>query len=311
MPMRLVFAGTPPFAAVALEALLAAGHEIVLVLTQPDRPAGRGKTLRSSEVKALALARGLALAQPPSLRDGATVATLQRARPDAIVVAAYGLILPRDVLDIPRRGCINIHASILPRWRGAAPIQRAILSGDAETGVSIMVMEAGLDTGPVIAVHRVAIAPDDTGGSLTEKVTRLGAEAIVEALAALEAGTARPVPQPETGATYATKIDKSEASIDWAASPDAIDRQVRAFDPVPGAATLIGGEVLKLFRPAPVAGPAAAPGTVVAVGSDRLIVACGQGALAVRELQRAGGRRLTVSEFVRGFPLRSGMRLGA
>ncbi|RYF14426.1 MAG: methionyl-tRNA formyltransferase [Comamonadaceae bacterium] len=319
--MRVVFAGTPDFARAALERLHAAGFTVPLVLTQPDRPAGRGMKLQPSPVKQFAQAHGIPVSQPRSLRlDGkypedaaAARAALQEARPDVMVVAAYGLILPQWVLDLPRLGCLNIHASLLPRWRGAAPIHRAIEAGDAETGVTIMQMDAGLDTGDMLLTERMGIAPEDTTGALHDKLAALGARMIVEALELAACGGLRPVKQPAQGVTYAHKIEKAEAAIDWSQPADAIERRIRAFDPFPGATARVGGEAVKLWRARAVMQGAgsAEPGTVVALDAHGVGVACGQGCLEVTELQRAGGKRLAAADFLRGFPLAPGMRFEA
>jgi methionyl-tRNA formyltransferase len=306
--MRLVFAGTPEFAAHALAALVRAGHDIVLVLTQPDRPAGRGLRLAPSAVKALALERGLSLYQPAGLRDEEAHARLRALRPDAMVVAAYGLILPEAVLAVPRLGAINIHASLLPRWRGAAPIQRAILAGDAHTGISIMQMDQGLDTGPVLAAESIPIAADDTGASLQHKLAGLGARLIVSALGQLERGLLSPQPQPAAGASYAPKITKAEAGIDWNEAAPVIDCKVRAFNPQPGASTLLRGAGLKIWR-ACVSRAEGTPGTILEAGTKGIVIACGSQALCVLELQRAGGRRLPAAQFLAGFALAAGERL--
>jgi methionyl-tRNA formyltransferase len=317
--MRLVFAGTPDFARAALERLLAAGFEVALVLTQPDRPAGRGMKLQPSPVKQLALAHGLAVAQPRGLRldgryaDDAAAARAQilDAQADAMVVAAYGLILPQWVLDAPRLGCLNIHASLLPRWRGAAPIHRAIEAGDASTGVTIMQMDAGLDTGAMLLKEAVAITGADTTGSLHDRLAPLGGRLIVEALELAACGGLRPEAQPEEGVTYAHKIDKAEAALDWRQPAAVLERRLRAFDPFPGAATTLRGEALKVWRGAVVgAGAHAEPGTVLAAGPEGIDVACGEGALRCTELQRAGGRRLGAADLLRGFPVAAGERFG-
>lgn len=305
--MRLVFAGTPPFAARALAALHAAGHEIALVLTQPDRPSGRGLKPRPTAVAELAAGLGLPVAKPPSLKAEEARAPIAAVNPEVMVVAAYGLILPRQVLTIPARGCLNIHASLLPRWRGAAPIHRAIQAGDAETGVAIMVMEAGLDTGPVLLERRVAIGPADTTATLTDKLAGLGAEAIVEALGRLDALEARP--QPAEGVTYAAKIEKREAVLDWRHEAVSLDRQVRAFDPFPGAETLLAGEPVKVWQ-ARLAEGDGEPGTVLRVEGGCPVVACGKGALALTVMQRPGSRRLPAAEFLKGRPVAPGSRLG-
>ncbi len=316
--MRVAFAGTPEFARAALERLHAAGFSIPLVLTQPDRPAGRGMKLQPSPVKQFAQAQGVAVAQPRSLRldgkypeDAATARdALQAAQPDVLVVAAYGLILPQWVLDLPRLGCLNIHASLLPRWRGAAPIHRAIEAGDAETGVTIMQMDAGLDTGDMLLAERVPIAADDTTAALHDKLAALGARLIVEALELAACGGLRRVPQPQEGVTYAHKIEKAEAAIDWTQPADAIERRIRAFDPFPGASGQLRGETVKVWRAqAPMQGRGSvAAGTIVAIDAHGIGVACGEGRLEITELQRPGGKRLPAAEFLRGFPLEPGMR---
>jgi len=316
--MRVVFAGTPEFARAALERLQAAGFTIPLVLTQPDRPAGRGMKLQPSPVKQFALAQGIPVAQPRSLRlDGrypedaeAARVALQQAEADVMVVAAYGLILPQWVLDLPRLGCLNIHASLLPRWRGAAPIHRAIEAGDAETGVTIMQMDAGLDTGDMLLTERIAIAPQDTTATLHDKLAALGARMIVEALELADCGGLRPVPQPAEGVTYAHKIEKAEAAIAWSQPADVTERRIRAFDPFPGATAQVGGETIKVWRAqALMRGRGSVPpGTIVALDEHGIGVACGQGRLEITELQRAGGKRLPAADFLRGFPLAPGMR---
>lgn len=315
--MKIIFAGTPEFAAVALAALHAAGFEIPLVLTQPDRPAGRGMQLQMSAVKQFALAHAIPVAQPVSLRlDGKSpdvaqqAHTLLKATPhDVMVVAAYGLILPQSALDIPSLGCINIHASLLPRWRGAAPIHRAIESGDAETGISIMQMALGLDTGPVLAMQRVPIAADDTTASLHDKLAVLGGEMIVSTLHELEHKKLIAEPQSEAGVTYASKVAKDEALLDFALSADCLARKVRAFNPFPGAAASFNGTVVKLWRAEAVEASAQWPaGHVIAANTeDGVVIACGSGgALRVRELQKPGGKRLPALEFLKGFPLEGG-----
>ena len=309
MAMRVAFAGTPEFARVALERLLAAGFEVPLVLTQPDRPAGRGMKLTASAVKAHAQCHGLALQQPAGLRlDGrhaaeaaAARAALVAARPDVMVVAAYGLLLPDWVLTLPPRGCLNIHASLLPRWRGAAPIHRAIEAGDAETGISIMQMDAGLDTGDVLLAECEPIRASDTTATLHDRLAALGGRLIVEALEMAACGGLTRTPQPAQGVTYAHKIEKVEAAIDWTDPAEVIERRVRAFDSFPGAHFGLGGETVKLWRAALAEGPPGeSPGSVLQVDDESLVVACGAGALALRELQRPGGRRLPVREFLAG-----------
>jgi methionyl-tRNA formyltransferase len=323
--MRLIFAGTPEFARTALERLHAAGFDIPLVLSQPDRPAGRGMKLQASPVKQFAQDKGIAVAQPRSLRlDGkypqdaaAARLAIDAARADFMVVAAYGLILPQWVLDAPARGCLNIHASLLPRWRGAAPIHRAIEAGDTETGITIMQMDAGLDTGDMLLEERVPIAATDTTASLHERLASLGGRMIVEALELGACGGFRPAKQPEAGVTYAHKIEKHEAAIDWALPADVIARRVRAFDPFPGASTQLDGETLKLWSAGPEAQASGAQahdtaaGTILSVDSASFLVACGSGCLRVTTVQRPGGKRLAVADFLRGFDLKPGMRFDA
>ncbi|HET9701927.1 MAG TPA: methionyl-tRNA formyltransferase [Burkholderiales bacterium] len=309
--MRLIFAGTPEFAATALRSLIAAGHELALVLTQPDRPAGRGLKPAPSPVKTLALAHGLALRQPATLRDPAEQAPLRAVGADAMVVAAYGLILPQAVLDIPRLGCLNIHASLLPRWRGAAPIQRAILAGDARTGITIMQMDAGLDTGDMLLAEDVAIEVDDTAGTLHDKLAGLGARCIVRALEQLGRGALARRPQGEEGASYAPKISRQEAALDWRRDAAELARAVRAFDPFPGSWSELNGNAVKIWRASALAAGAGAPGEVLAAGREGILVACGDGALRLEVLQRAGGRRLAAAEFLAGYPLAPGARFGA
>lgn len=306
--MKLVFAGTPEFAAVSLEALLAARHEVTLVLTQPDRPAGRGLKPQPSAVKRLALERGLTLLQPSTLKDSEAHRAIAVAGPETLVVAAYGLMLPSALLILPARGCINVHASLLPRWRGAAPIQRALLAGDVETGVTIMQMDESLDTGPMLLQRAIPITPVDTTGMLHDKLAALGAKLLVEALAA----NPTPRAQDSRAATYAPRIAKGDADIDWRKSAAEIERQVRAFDPVPGAQTLLGDMALKIWRADVMssAGDGAAPGTVTAAGTDGIVVACGRNALRIIELQRAGGKRLAAHAFLSGFMLARETRFG-
>jgi methionyl-tRNA formyltransferase len=308
--MRIAFAGTPAFAERALAALLATSHEIALVLTQPDRPSGRGLHMAASPVKTLARARGLEIFQPATLKEQSALDRLAAARPEVLVVAAYGLLLPPRALEIAPHGALNIHASLLPRWRGAAPIQRALLAGDRETGITIMKMDAGLDTGPVIALRPVAIADDDDAQTLHDKLAALGAEAIVAALAELAAGRAKSVPQPQAGVTYARKIGKDEAELDWSRPCADLERTVRALRPAPGARSWLRGGTIKLWRAACVA-QQGVPGSVLESGPAGVLVACGEGALRVTELQRAGGTRLAAAEFLRGFPISRGERLGA
>jgi len=305
--MRLIFAGTPEFAAQALAALIAAGHDIPLVLTQPDRPAGRGMKLKASPVKALALEQGLHIEQPERLKDPESWAPIVEAQADLMIVAAYGLILPQGVLDIPRLGCVNIHASLLPRWRGAAPIQRAIEAGDRETGITLMQMDAGLDTGAMLSKAALPILADDTAGSLHDKLAELGAREIVALLPRLQTGAVSAEAQDEAQATYAKKIGKADAAIDWRRPAAEIDRQVRAFNPVPGAYAQLGGEAVKVWR-AHLADARGQPGEIVALGRDRLCVACADGALDLLELQKAGGKRLPLAAFLAGNPLHAGQK---
>ncbi|MDM0019884.1 methionyl-tRNA formyltransferase [Variovorax saccharolyticus] len=316
--MKLAFAGTPEFARVALEAIAAAGFEVVLVLTQPDRPAGRGMKLQASPVKQFAVARGWPVAQPRSLRlDGkypedaaAAREAIEAAGADVMVVAAYGLILPQWVLDAPRLGCLNIHASLLPRWRGAAPIHRAIEAGDARTGVTIMQMDAGLDTGDMLLREALDIG-DDTTARLHDRLAEMGGRMIVEALRQAEAGALRPEPQPAEGVTYAHKIEKAEAHIDWSLDAGTLARRVRAFDPFPGASSVLDGETIKFWAAeARSGGTGAAPGTVVAVTPSGIEVAAKDSVLRATELQRAGGKRLAVADFLRGFDVKTGQVFG-
>ncbi len=303
--MKIAFAGTPEFAAVALRALLAAGFDIPLVLTQPDRPAGRGQKLVASPVKQVALAHGIPVHQPERLKDPATHQPLIAAAPDVLVVAAYGLILPQAVLDIPKRGCLNIHASLLPRWRGAAPIQRCLEAGDAETGVTIMQMEAGLDTGPMLLAYSIKVGAGETAAILHDKLALLGGRLIVMALQQLDA--LPPLMQPAEGVTYAGKIDKAEAAIDWAQPAELIERRIRAFDPFPGCTAQLGDSTIKLWRALPAEGQGQA-GEILAVAPDGITVACGDAALKLVELQKPGGRRLASADFLHGFPVAAGQR---
>ncbi|MEY3138619.1 MAG: methionyl-tRNA formyltransferase [Pseudomonadota bacterium] len=301
--MRIVFAGTPEFAVPPLAALCASRHEVVGVLTQPDRPAGRGRKLATSAVKDFALQQGLPIAQPQTLRSAEGRESLVHWQPDVLVVVAYGLILPVEVLSMPRFGCLNIHASLLPRWRGAAPIQRAILAGDEYTGVTLMQMDVGLDTGPMLLQRRVAIGADVDSAALHATLAQVGAEALLETLDGLEAGTLAAQPQPSSGVTYAAKIDKAEARIDW--QHDAIDiaRRVRAFRPWPIAETTQRGEQVRIHEAVVIgdadAGRAAGtvPGTLLGLRADRLVVACGRDCLGIGVLQRAGRRSVTAREF--------------
>ena len=295
--MRVAFAGTPPFAARALEALVASGHDVALVFTQPDRPAGRGMRVTASAVAHAAEKHGISTLKPASLKGEDAARALAESRAEAMIVAAYGLIIPAPMLAIPPRGCINIHASLLPRWRGAAPIQRAILAGDAATGISIMQMDPGLDTGPVLLQHRVEIDPRETAGTLTEKLALLGASSMIEALSNLDG--LRPQSQESERATYAPKIEKTEARVDWTQANVAIDRRIRAFNPTPGTEARIEGETIKVWEAVPASG-AGAPGEILVADGVRLVIACGEGALDVREVQRPGGKRMPVRDYLQG-----------
>lgn len=316
--LRVVFAGTPEFAAAALAAIHAAGFAVPLVLTQPDRPAGRGMKLTASPVKRYAVEQRLEVAQPTSLRrngkypeEASAAIDLLRATPhDVMVVAAYGLILPQEVLDIAPHGSINIHASLLPRWRGAAPIHRAIEAGDAETGITLMQMDAGLDTGAMIREARTVILPNDTTGTLHDRLAQLGADLVVQALRDLEReGTLPATPQPDEGATYAAKIAKHEAALDWRRPAGALARQIRAFDPFPGAFGTLDGAAVKLWAAEALEMPASEePGAILDVSAEGVVVACGEGALRLTQLQKPGGKRLSAREFLAGFPLARGQR---
>lgn len=325
--MRIIFAGTPEFAAVALRALLAAGHQIPLVLTQPDRPAGRGMKLQASPVKQLAQQHGLALAQPHSLKlDGkypqeavAAQAQILAAAADVMVVAAYGLILPQWALDAPRLGCMNIHASLLPRWRGAAPIHRAIEAGDAQTGITIMQMDAGLDTGAMLSVASLPIAADDSTATLHDKLAALGGDLMLQTLAQAEQGALQATPQPQTGVSYAEKISKTEAQINWHQDAASLARKSRAFDPFPACSAQLKRpqsteqrplEALKIWRLEAIADASpATPGLVLALDATGITIACGakgQGRVLATQLQKAGGKRLPAPQFLAGFALQIG-----
>ncbi len=307
--MKLIFAGTPPFASAALSALRDAGHDIVLVLTQPDRPARRGMKLSASAVAIEATRLGLQLEKPSTLKDATVQARLAEVEADVMIVAAYGLLLPQAVLDIPKYGCINIHGSLLPRWRGAAPVQRAIEAGDVETGIAIMQMDAGLDTGAILLEKKIAIAPDETSATLFAKLTELGARAIVDGLNELP--TLVPRPQPIDGVSYARKIDKSEAKIDWSQPAVVIERRIRAFDPFPGCETMLGEEHIKIWQAQVVDGatPPGPPGMVVEVDRDTMVVQCGEQRLRCKVVQKAGGRRMMIDEFLRGNSVYTGIKL--
>jgi len=327
--LRVVFAGTPEFALPALAALRAS-HEVVGVLTRPDRPRGRGRRLAPSAVKVAAAAYGLPLLQPEALKSEPARAELAAWRPDALVVVAYGLLLPPEVLALPRFGCLNIHASLLPRWRGAAPIQRAILAGDAQTGVTIMQMDAGLDTGPVLLQRRIELRRDQTGGTLQAELATLGAAALLEALEGIASGSLLATAQPAEGATYAPRITKAEARIDWGLDAERIERQVRAFNPWPIAETVLDGEQLRLLAAHAISMPdsvdsgsdgstdgnfgeidvkGADPGEIIGLKSDSMLVSCGRGVLAVSAVQRPGRRPVSARELSHSVPL-AGRRLG-
>jgi methionyl-tRNA formyltransferase len=319
--MRVIYAGTPEFARVALDHLSNAGFEVVLVLTQPDRPAGRGMKLQPSAVKQWALDHGVAVSQPRSLRlDGkypeeaaAARQALLAAEAQVMVVAAYGLILPQWVLDVPPLGCMNIHASLLPRWRGAAPIHRALEAGDEQTGVAIMQMDAGLDTGDMLLVEALPIEPQDTTATLHDRLAQLGGRLIVQALELAGRGALNPVAQPEQGVTYAHKIEKAESVMSWSLPAQQLERRIRAFNPFPGAQTTLGGEVIKIWEADWVAQPGAMtePGRILALGHEGVLVQCGEACLRLLTLQRSGGKKLDVGDFLRGFPLEVGQLLGA
>jgi methionyl-tRNA formyltransferase len=314
--LRVAFAGTPEFALPALAALTT-HHQVVGVLTQPDRPQGRGRKLTAGPVKAAALAAHLPLAQPQSLKGEAGRAQLAAWNPEVLVVVAYGVILPAQVLRLPRLGCVNVHASLLPRWRGAAPIQRAILAGDTQTGITIMQMDAGLDTGPVLLQRRCAISPEHTGGRLHDELSVLGATALIAALEAMQRGSLTGVPQPQTGVTYAAKIDKAESRIDWQRDALGIERQVRAFNPWPVAETTLEGEQLRIFAARAESSSyealniskSADPGSIISVQDDSMRVACGVGTLAVTHVQRPGRQPVPVRDFSHSLTL-VGRRLG-
>ncbi|HVH84664.1 MAG TPA: methionyl-tRNA formyltransferase [Steroidobacteraceae bacterium] len=307
----MAFAGTPEFALPALEALLKS-HQVVGVMTQPDRPSGRGRHLHASPVKALAAAHRLPLLQPESLREEAPRVELAAWKPEVLVVVAYGLLLPPAVLALPPLGCLNIHASLLPRWRGAAPVQRAILAGDSITGITIMRMDDGLDTGPTLLKREIDIKADDTGGSLHEVLAPLGAAALLAALEGLTAGTLEPQPQPREGITYAPKVQKSEARIDWRRDAAYLERQVRAFDPWPVAETTLDGQRLRIHSAVKMSvkdAKSAEYGSIILVQDGIMLVQCGQGQLGIRRVQRPGGRVLAVSEFAHNQSL-AGRRFG-
>jgi methionyl-tRNA formyltransferase len=297
--LKIIFAGTPEFSVPPLRELIRSSHQVVAVYSQPDRPAGRGRKLTAGPVKRLALEHAIPVYQPKNFRAEEDLAALEALRADLMVVVAYGLILPQRVLDAPRLGCINIHASLLPRWRGAAPIQRAVLAGDAHTGITIMEMETGLDTGPMLLKRELAIGPDETGGALHDRLSELGAEALMAALPGIVEGTLEAEPQDEALANYAHKLEKAESTLEWSRDARALDRQVRAFNPWPVAQTRMAGEVLRIWESTPLPGPvAAAPGTVVACGRDGIDGATGEGVLRVRSLQLPGKRAMSAADFL-------------
>jgi methionyl-tRNA formyltransferase len=297
-PLRIVFAGTPDFSVPPLQELLASGHQLVAVYTQPDRPSGRGRKLLPGPVKSQALEAGVPVHQPPSLKAAEEVEILRDLHPDLMVVVAYGLLLPESVLEIPRLGCVNIHASLLPRWRGAAPIQRAIQAGDTESGVSIMRMEKGLDTGPVYLSKRIALAADETGGSLHDRLSMLGAAGLMEALPGIADGSLQPVPQNDAEATYAAKLEKKEAQIDWNWAAVEIERQVRAFNPWPVAFTPYENANLRIWSAHAIEGMTAEPGTVMSATRDGVDVSTGEGLLRITRMQMPGKRAMDVQDFV-------------
>ncbi|XOZ32677.1 methionyl-tRNA formyltransferase [Halomonadaceae bacterium KBTZ08] len=312
--MRIVFAGTPDFAAASLKALMEAGHEILAVYTQPDRPAGRGRKARRGPVSQLAHDQGLRIEQPETLRSAEAQARLRELAPDVMVVAAYGLILPQSVLDIPDHGCLNVHASLLPRWRGAAPIQWAIAAGDSETGISIMQMDAGLDTGDVLSRHRITIADDETGGSLHDRLAELGGEAITSVVHELAHGSLKPDPQDDHRATYARKLERSDGRIDWQGSAPSLARRIRAFNPWPMAHTTVADEALRVLDAEPVNTEVAdaEPGTVLERERSGALVQCGEGVIRLTRVQLAGGRPQSINDLINGGRalLIPGQRLG-
>jgi methionyl-tRNA formyltransferase len=307
--LRIIFAGTPEFSVPPLRALLNSEHQVVAVYTQPDRPAGRGRKLTPGPVKELALQAGIPVEQPLNFKDPVDVKRLADYAPDLMVVVAYGLLLPESVLHAPRLGCINIHASVLPRWRGAAPIQRAVLAGDPVSGVSIMQMEKGLDTGPVYLVEEAGLTPDETGGSLHDRLSALGADALMRALPGIADGSLPAVPQDDSQSTYAKKLDKAEAWIDWQLPAAAIERQVRAFNPWPVAQTRFEDANMRIWNAYAVRGEAAAPGTVMAAGREGIDVATGDGLLRITQLQMPGKRAMSARDFINAHSIQ-GMQLG-
>ncbi len=294
---KLLFAGTPDFALESLRALHGAGFMPDAVLTQPDRPAGRGKKISESPVKLFAREHDIAVWQPQTLKDAEITAQISIFKPDLIIVAAYGLLLPQAVLDLPERGCVNVHASLLPRWRGAAPIQAAILEGDSQTGISLMQMEAGLDTGPVMASATIGIGEEETAGALQERLAILGGELLIDKIDEILQGELEAIPQDDALATYAGKIRKRDAAIDWGLGAAQISRKIRAYDPVPGASFDLDGEIIKCWKAEPLDGGEGPTGTILSAGRDGVVVACAEGALRLTEIQRPGRRRITAAEF--------------
>lgn len=304
--MKIIFAGTPTFAAKSLEAILAQHYDVLAVLTQPDRPAGRGMQLTQSHVKQLAIQRGITVMQPPTLKSTEIQHQLAKLQADVMVVAAYGLILPETVLALPRHGCLNIHASLLPRWRGAAPIQRAILAGDEETGVTIMQMDEGLDTGDMLLKKTCPIATNDTAQTLLEKLTQLGSVLILEALSELDKGSLMPAAQDSAYATYANKLTKSEAQLDWTKSAKHLERAVRGYNPFPVAFTKMHGTTIKIWQAAAYDDIHGEPGKVIEIGKRGILVACGEGALGLEVLQRPNGKALSINQFLQGYSVCAG-----
>jgi methionyl-tRNA formyltransferase len=296
--LKIIFAGTPEFSVPSLKALLESEHQVVAVYTQPDRPAGRGRKLTASPVKQMALERGIPVRQPKNLKAEEDLVALEALQADLMVVVAYGLLLPSRVLEAPRLGCVNVHASLLPRWRGAAPIQRAILAGDEETGITIMQMDVGLDTGPMLLTRTCPIAGQDTGGSVHDRLAALGAQALTAAMPGIADGSIKPQMQDDAQATYAGKLNKQEAQIDWSQPAVVLDRQIRGFDPWPVAQTRLNGEVLRVWAAEPLSGEAAEPGRVVAAGKEGIDVACGEGLLRIKTLQLPGKRAMSAVDFL-------------
>jgi methionyl-tRNA formyltransferase len=294
---KLLFAGTPEFALESLRALHQAGHVPAAVLTQPDRPAGRGKKMTQSPVKRFALEHGIPVWQPETLKDAEMVMKISEIEVDLMIVAAYGLLLPQAVLDLPVRGCVNVHASLLPRWRGASPIQAAILEGDTETGVTLMQMEAGLDSGPVLACAAIEIGAEETAGTLHDRLATLGGELLVQKIGEILDGKLAAIPQDDALATYAGKIRKQDVAIDWGQTATQISRKIRAYDPVPGARFELDGEIIKCWKAVPMEAVEGPPGTIVSAGKDGVVITCGEGALRLTEVQRPGRRRVTAAEF--------------